>query len=123
MWQGPPTHTCLRDLYALQVRNAAGEAVSLLYHCCGLQKVLESVEEEADVDDEEGHEDEGGESSAESTPHTVTSTSNGSGASNPLGDVVCRMRDLATGHRGDQLRRSRREKASLRTTFRCEMTV
>jgi hypothetical protein len=45
------------------VRNAAGEAVSLLYHCCGLKKVLERVEEEEEEEDEfdEDGEEAGGE--------------------------------------------------------------
>jgi hypothetical protein len=51
-------------------------------------------------------------------PSIATSAGTTGEGGGKLGDVVGRMRDLATGHKCDKLRRSRRDKASLKGTFR-----
>ncbi|BDA43174.1 probable interferon-related developmental regulator 1 [Coccomyxa sp. Obi] len=81
---------------ATDVRAAAGEAIALLYDASGL------VELEGDS----------GEESGQATPLEP-----GGKRSPGMEEVVARMKDLAT-NRGDALRRSKKSRASLRSTFR-----
>ena len=73
----------------VDVRAAAGEAVALLFEVCDLASLPES---KPTGDDEEG------------MPQR-------------LEDIVARMQDLAT-NRGDETRRSKKDRASLKGTFR-----
>lgn len=75
----------------VDVRAAAGEAVALLFDACDLASLPQSAPA-ADADDEEG------------MPQR-------------LEDIVARMQDLAR-NRGDDTRRSKKDRASLRGTFR-----
>ncbi|KAI8467634.1 MAG: interferon-related developmental regulator family protein [Monoraphidium minutum] len=88
----------------VEVRAAAGEAIAVVYHACGLDE-LDSILENGDDDDEDGDDEEGG------------SGSGSAGGVSGLSEVVGRMRDLAT-NRGDRQRRSKRERAALRGAFR-----
>ncbi|CAL8465178.1 g4713 [Coccomyxa elongata] len=81
---------------ATDVRAAAGEAIALLYDAAGL----------ADLESDSGEE------SGEATPLEP-----GGKRSPGMEEVVARMKDLAT-NRGDALRRSKKSRASLRSTFR-----
>jgi hypothetical protein len=92
----------------VEVRAAAGEAIAVVYHTCGLDELESILEGEGDEEEEDGEEGEdgGGEGS-----------SSGGGGVSGLSEVVGRMRDLAT-NRGDRQRRSKRDRASLRGAFR-----
>lgn len=78
----------------VEVRTAAGEALALLYHSSGMQDVL------VGQDDDD-------------TASAVSGDTSMSG----LDDALDRMKDLAS-NKGDKLRRSKREKATLRSAFR-----
>ncbi|KAK9836965.1 hypothetical protein WJX81_003040 [Elliptochloris bilobata] len=86
----------------VDVRGAAGEAIALLYHAAGLAAA-----------DASGEDDLG--SPGPATPPLAGE--DGGARAAGMEDVVARMRDLAT-NRGDASRRSKRERASLRSTFR-----
>ncbi|EIE23324.1 hypothetical protein COCSUDRAFT_63675 [Coccomyxa subellipsoidea C-169] len=81
---------------ATEVRAAAGEAIALLYDAAGLGEL------EGDSGDDSGAE---------------TPLASGAKRSPGMEEVVARMKDLAT-NRGDTLRRSKKSRASLRSTFR-----
>lgn len=81
----------------VEVRAAAGEAVALLYHSSGLSEALNG--------DDEGY--------AEDDASIISGDTSMSG----LDDALDRMKDLAT-NKGDKLRRSKRDKQTLRSTFR-----
>lgn len=85
----------------VDIRSAAGEAVVLIYNTCDLSALPESNPSVAE-DENNGNKDEEGISgvSAES-----------------LEDIVSRMQDLAK-NRGDDTRRSKKDRASQRSTFR-----
>jgi hypothetical protein len=85
----------------VDVRGAAGEALTLVYHT-NRAAAGSSSDEEGWEDEEEGAED----MSVES-PNQLPG----------LGDVVDRMKQLAT-NKGEVLRRSKRDKAALRGVFR-----
>ncbi|GBF93321.1 hypothetical protein Rsub_06359, partial [Raphidocelis subcapitata] len=94
----------------VELRAAAGEAIAVVYHTCGLDQleaVLEGEEEEEGEDEEEGEGEGGGGEGGEGGGEAVSG----------LSEVVGRMRDLAT-NRGDRQRRSRRDRAALRGAFR-----
>ena len=73
----------------VEVRAAAGEAVAALFESCDLASLPESAPAEDDPD----------------------------GMPARLEDIVSRMQDLAK-NRGDDTRRSKKDRASLRGTFR-----
>lgn len=90
----------------VEVRGAAGEAVALLYHACGFPDMLGAVDEEDAEDEDPAGAD-------------VMSVHSASTAVSGLDDVMDRMKDLAS-NKGDLggMRRSRRDRAALRGTFR-----
>jgi hypothetical protein len=91
----------------LEVRKAAGEAIALLFDTCGLSD-LPSKDWNCD-----SAEDENGEMEGENGNGVHPST---------LDDIVDRMRDLAT-NKGDPTRRSKKERAEQKGTFRELMNV
>lgn len=100
----------------VDVRNASGELAALLCDVCGVGAMLAEAEARSASVSRDASED-GGARDDEET-ESVRAAANGG-----LESVVGRMRDLATGHRTDNLRRNKREKASLRTTFRSVLAV
>lgn len=82
----------------VDVRSAAGEAITVVYHTCDLGKLPESSPpgESEDADEEGG------------VPGV---------AAERLEDIIARMEDLAK-NRGDDNRRSKKDRASQRSTFR-----
>jgi len=82
----------------VEVRAAAGEALALIYHTTSL------AEENSSEEDEEEEEVE-----------SMSVVSSGSLAG--LEDVVDRMKELAT-NKGEKLRRSKRDKAAMKSVFR-----
>ncbi|KAL0044066.1 hypothetical protein WJX82_006874 [Trebouxia sp. C0006] len=116
----------------VEVRAAAGEAIALLYHTCGISDLDSFLEDQDEPDfsppaspipstgdvssgqpsakSKEGHQ--GRSKSAARNPKQQAEA-----ISNGLDDVVSRMKDLAS-NRGDKNRRSRRDRASTRSTFR-----
>jgi hypothetical protein len=88
----------------VDVRGAAGEALTLVYHTNRAAAGSSSDEEGWE---EEGCEEEGAEDMSVEAPNQLPG----------LGDVVDRMKQLAT-NKGEVLRRSKRDKAALRGVFR-----
>ena len=82
----------------VEARAAAGEALALIYHTTSL------ADENSSEEDEEEEEVE-----------SMSVVSSGSLAG--LEDVVDRMKELAT-NKGEKLRRSKRDKAAMRSVFR-----
>ena len=86
----------------VDVRSAAGEALTVVYHTCDLSSLphpsLAALEEEEEESEHEG----------EGVPGV---------AADHLEDIVARMQDLAK-NRGDDNRRSKKDRASQRSTFR-----
>jgi len=124
----------------VEVRAAAGEAIAVVYHTCGLDELEAVLEEEVEEEEEEEEEEEAEEKEAEEEAEPaaaaaaadglVITTAAGAAAAKAgsagggsedslsgLSEVVGRMRDLAT-NRGDRQRRSKRDRASLRGAFR-----
>lgn len=102
----PALATLLQEV-DVELRAAAGEAIAVVYHACGLgdlEAILEAEAEE-DEDEEEGAGIEGAAAAAAVD------------AESGLSQVVGRLRELAT-NRGDKQRRSKRDRASLRGAFR-----
>lgn len=81
----------------VDVREAAGEAVTQLYDSCELATLPESAPK--DDEDQEGD-----------------------GIPERLEDIVSRMQDLAK-NRGDETRRSKKDRVTLRGTFRQLCTI
>lgn len=81
------------------VRQAAGEGVALLYTVSGFAEERGSAV-----------------TSGACSPGEAATTSPTLGASE-MDDVMTRMRDLAS-HKGDDIRRSKRDRSALKTTFR-----
>jgi hypothetical protein len=79
----------------VDVRLAAGEAVAIIYEMCDLSSLPKSHAHNEDLHEENG---------------------NGS-AHEGLQEIVTRMQDLAK-NRGDETRRSKKDRATLRRTFR-----
>lgn len=86
----------------VDVRSAAGEAVTVIYHTCDLSALPDSSPP-AEGDEEEGEDEQG-----EGIPGV---------SADKLEDIVSRMQDLAK-NRGDDNRRSKKDRASQRSTFR-----
>mmetsp|Transcript_33375 Transcript_33375/g.84567 ORF Transcript_33375/g.84567 Transcript_33375/m.84567 type:complete len:447 (-) Transcript_33375:563-1903(-) len=103
----------------VDVRNAAGELAALLCDVCGVGALLADAEARSEGASEEGLSEDGGEEGEEAAGGD-SAASKGLGG---LEGVVGRMRDLATGHKADRLRRNKREKAALRSTFRSVLAV
>jgi len=81
------------------VRQAAGEGAALLYNQSGLATEQDSPSESGPI-----------------TPAEPVTPPQATGAPE-MDDVMARMRELAT-HRGDDMRRSKRDRSALKTTFR-----
>lgn len=88
----------------VEVRNTAGQAAALLYHASGLYALAAGA-----ADDDDDSAGEGGDEEERAAALRALAPD--------MDDVVSRMRALAT-HRGDAMRRNKRERASLRGTFR-----
>ncbi|KAK9823814.1 hypothetical protein WJX72_005686 [[Myrmecia] bisecta] len=96
----------------VEVRGAAGEAIALLYHSTGLQE-LRPFDNELSSNPETPSTPESGDEAEMSGDEAGTS----SAFQADMDDVMARMKDLAT-NRGDRQRRSKRDRSSLKTTFR-----
>lgn len=101
----------------VDVRSAAGEAVTLLYHTCDLSMLPETLSRSQshygsnDQDDtNDFHKDDS--QNGHDAPGAAESLQ-----AERLEDIVKRMQDLAK-NRGDETRRSKKDRASLRSTFR-----
>ncbi|KAG2436853.1 hypothetical protein HXX76_006373 [Chlamydomonas incerta] len=132
----------------LELRTAAGEAVGVLRACCSARvlQALEEGDEEGEEDGEEEHEEDGEEEArqqhldapagvGEHGPAAANGNKASGGGAGAKGgvrrqppphsshqqqqveDVLGRMWDLASNN-GEKLRRSRRERATQRSTFR-----
>ncbi|GIL47863.1 hypothetical protein Vafri_4505 [Volvox africanus] len=123
----------LMDERDLELRTAAGEAAAVLRCSCseGILSSLAEADKEEDADEEEEEEEEedhihesngsgggGGRSKGAGggcrAGRRLAECDNGGGR---MGELVEKMQDLAL-NKGDKLRRSRRERASQRSTFR-----
>ncbi|KAF5829468.1 interferon-related developmental regulator-domain-containing protein [Dunaliella salina] len=135
----------LHDTREVEVRNAVGEAVGTLVHCCGLGELCTreangqgetgDSDLEADGEEEEGLEDHDVEAEGvQGNRHTCEEGRRGAssgveegeeGVQQGLGGVVGRMRELAAvgKKRTDALRHGRRAKAEMRSAFRSVLAV